>query len=306
MILGIGSINIDNIIHMERWPYHGETYYGKSTTVMCGGKMANQSAAAARLGGDVALISMVGELDHYNDVALADLKWANVNTDHVGTMPGEYTGTGYGLVSESSQNSFIIILGANGGVTPEYVESKKHMLEKTDICMAEYMIPMETVEYSLKLAKQLGKTTIINPSPYVDASDSMLKNIDYMTLNEVEAAEFCGFEVDSEESTMEACQCLHKKGVKNAVITLGSRGAFASDGKEHLMVDSYKVNALDTTGAGDVFNGAMAYALDSGYDLFTAVRFGNAASSVSVMRVGTMRSSPSREEVQQVFKLSAK
>jgi ribokinase len=268
--------------------------------------MANQSAAAGRLGADVALISMVGELDHYNDVALDDLKWANVNIDNVGTMPGEYTGTGYGLVSESSQNSFIIILGANGGVTPEYVESKRHMFEKADICMAEYMIPMETVDYTLSLAKKLDKVTIINPSPYVEADAGMLKNIDIMTLNEVEAAELCGFEVESEESTLEACQCLHSKGVDNVIITLGSRGAFASDGKEHIMLASYKVDALDTTGAGDVFNGAMAFAYDRGYDLFTAVRFANAASSVSVQRVGTMRSSPSLDEVEKVFKLPVK
>ncbi|MEA5001941.1 MAG: ribokinase [Christensenella sp.] len=303
MILEIGSINVDYIIHNKRLPVPGETIYGKGVTIMGGGKGANQIAAAARLGAETVLLSKIGGLDHYNDTVMDDLRWANVNTDFVETVPDVYSGSGYVLVNETGQNSIIIILGANGEITPAYVDKNKACMDRAKICMVEFMIPMETCEHAIRTARKQGIVTLVNPAPSSPIDDSFYPYIDIITPNEIEAADFCGFAITNEESASEACTFFHNKGVKNVIITMGSRGAFVSDGKERMMVNSYKVNALDTSGAGDSFNGGFAYAYWRGCDLFTAAHFGNAVASLSVQRVGTMKSMPTLVETEQVMKL---
>jgi ribokinase len=156
----------------------------------------------------------------------------------------------------------------------------------------------------MKLAKEGGAMTLVNPAPVSEISDEFYKLIDVITPNEVETAQYVGFEIDGEEAAKKAAEFFHGKGVKNVVLTLGSNGAFVSDGSRSEMIPAYKVKAIDTSGAGDTFNGALAYALDRGYDIFTSARFANAASSVAVQKRGAVKGNPTLEEVTPVFLLT--
>lgn len=302
MITNIGSINVDYIVNSPRMPVMGETISGNFMRVMAGGKGANQIGAAARLGAPTCFITMVGKKDGNLQVLLDDLKWANVGMDCVTAAEDAACGCAFVLINENGQNSIIIIHGADVLLTPEVIQTKKEYIRKSKICMTEFMIPMETCEYSIRLAKEQGVFTLVNPAPVSKIDDSFYKWMDLITPNEVEAEQYCGFPVADEESARAACGFFHGKGVKNVVITLGERGAYASDGKQGVMIDSYKVNAIDTNGAGDAFNGGLAYGLWRGYDLFTAARFANAVSSISVQRRGALHSAPTLEEVLTVYR----
>lgn len=303
VIVEIGSINVDYIINSKRLPIPGETFYGDDVTIMAGGKGANQIAAAARLGAKTVFLSKVGGLDPNNSILFKDFEWAGIDTKYIETVDNVYSGSGYVMVLEDSQNCIIIIEGANKFITPEYIEKHRDIIKQANVCMTEFMIPMETCEYSMKLAKEAGITTLVNPAPSRPIGDSFYKYIDIITPNEVEAADLCGFKIETEADAARCCDYFHDKGVKYVVITLGSRGAFVSDGSKRMMIDSYKVKAVDTSGAGDSFNGGLAYALDRGYDIFESARFGNAVASRSILRTGTLRSMPTLAEVEEIYQL---
>lgn len=302
MILGIGTINLDYIIDCQHLPVPKESIICRDVTLMLGGKGANQIAAAARLGAENMFIAMTGANDPNNSILFRDLEWAGVNTGHICTTDG-LSGSAFVMVEHSGQNSIIINPGANKALTPEIIRQKRACFEKAAICMTEFSVPMETCEYAIKLAKKLGRLTIVNPAPYAPISDSFYQNIDVITPNEIEAADFCGFQITDAKSASQACVFFHSKGVKNVVITMGSQGAFVSDGRDQMMIPCCKVSAIDTSGAGDSFNGGLAYAMDRNIDIFTAARFGNAVASLSVQKKGTARSMPSLDEVEKIFPL---
>ena len=303
MIVAVGSINTDYIINFTDFPVPGETIYGKSEEVMCGGKAANQIAAAARLGAETFFLSAVGQDDPVNDMLYRDMQWAGINTDCITKIPGVLSGAGFCMISQDSQNSIIIIEGANAGVSPEYVAEHKDKVAAASIVMCEFMIPQETCEYTMKLGRELGITTLCNPAPYRKVDDSFYQYVDIVTPNEVEAGQACGIEIVDEESAARACDYFHNLGVKYVVMTWGSRGAFCSDGERREMIPSYKVKAIDTCGAGDSFNGGFAYAFDKGCDIFECARFGNAVPSRQVLHTGTMKANPTLAEVEEVYKL---
>ena len=306
MIVSVGSLNVDHIIHNWRLPRLGETIYGKNVTIMAGGKGANQMAAAARLGSKTVLISKVGGLDQYNSLIFNDMKWAGIDTSCIEQVDDIYTGSGYILVMDDSKNSIIIIEGANKYITPEYVEKHKDKINYANLCSTEFMIPNDTFEYTVKLAKKNGIPTLVNPSPSRPISEEIYKYIDIIMPNEVEASDYCGFKVDDEKSAMESCNFFHSKGVKNVVITMGSQGSFISDGERSIKIGCDKVDVIDSSGAGDSFNGGFSFAFDHGYDIFESAKFGNAVATRSVMRVGTMRSMPTRDEAEEYYKLPTK
>lgn len=303
MIAAIGSINADYIINYSHLPAPGETIYGKSEIVMCGGKAANQIAAASRMGAETLFLSAVGEDDPVKSMLYKDMQWAGLNTDSIIEVPGVLSGAGFCMINENSQNAIIIIEGANAGVTPEYVAEYKDEIAKASLVMCEYMIPQETCEYTMKLGRELGIPTLCNPAPYRKVDDSFYRYVDIVTPNEVEASQATGIEIMDEESAIKACDYFHDLGVKYVVMTWGSKGAFCSDGTKREMIPGYKVNAIDTSGAGDSFNGGFAYAFDKGYDIFECARFGNAVASRQVLRRGTMKANPTLEEVEAVYKL---
>lgn len=296
MITNIGSINVDHIITSPRLPALGETIAGSSVKTMAGGKGANQIGAAARLGAPTCFITMVGKKDKDLPVLLDDLKWAGVGMEHVIAVEDVPCGCAFVMIDALGRNSIIVIHGADAKLTPEVVRSKEDCIRRSKICMTEFMIPMDTCAYSMRLAKENGVFTLVNPAPIAEIEDSFYQWMDLITPNEVEAAGYCGFPVEDEKSAQAACGFFHGKGVKNVVITLGDRGAYASDGEQGVMIHSHKVAAIDTNGAGDAFNGGLAYGLWRGWDLFTAARFANGVSAVSVQRHGALHSAPTLKE----------
>ncbi|WP_066644878.1 ribokinase [Christensenella timonensis] len=303
MITHVGSINVDYIVHNKRLPMPGETVFGDSLSMAIGGKGAIQIGAVARLGVPTCFISMMGELDPNLPLLKSDLAWAGVNCERIGMAKDMLCGSAFVMVEESGANAISIVHAADRAVTPEYVEQNRDVIRDAKVVMTEFMPPMETCEYAMKMAKEYGAVTIVNPAPVKEIPDGFYQYIDIITPNESEAAGYCGFAVDDEKSAAEACAFFHGKGVKNVVITLGGRGAFVSDGQRTEMVEAYKVKAVDTTGAGDSFNAGLAVAIWKDKDLFTAAKFANAVSSVSVQRKGSFRSIPTYEEVAQVFAL---
>lgn len=298
MITVVGSNTVDYFSYSERLPLPGETLFGNEMMISAGGKGANQAAAAAKLGAQAFYLGMVGELDRYVDLILDGLKRAGVDVSNVETAEGSYCGAGYVMINtKTAQNCIIIIYGANSSVTPEYIERHKEFILKAKICMTEYMIPIESAQYAMELARKNGVMTVVNPAPAAPTSDAFYKCIDLFLPNEVEAMGLTGIEILDEKAAAETAAFFHGKGVKQVVITLGGRGAFVSDGQRSEIVPSYRVKAVDTSGAGDAFNGAIAYALLHGKDLFEAARFANAAAAVSVTRKGTMASLPTLAEV---------
>ena len=301
MILEVGTINLDHIITCQHLPEPKESILCKDVTLMLGGKGANQIAAAGRLGAETILISMIGENDPNNTILFHDLNWAGVNTDFIGIASDMSSGSAFVCVEDSGQNAIIINVGANAAITPAIIDQNKACFEKSDVCITEFSVPIDTCEYAIKIAKGNNNLTIVNPAPYAEISNNFFKNIDIITPNEMEAADFCGFPVTDESSASEACYFFHSKGVKNVVITMGHQGAFVSDGHSQLMIPSYKVNAIDTSGAGDSFNGGLAYACSLKKDILTAAKFGNAVASLSVQKKGTARSMPTLAEALSVY-----
>lgn len=298
MITVIGANTIDYFSYSKRLPLPGETMVGDSMMIGPGGKGANQAAAAAKLGAPVCWLSKVGALDRYKDLVLDGLTAAGVDISAVEEEPGVFCGAGYVMInSETGQNSIIIMHGANAAITPEYIDRHKDRILQANICMAEFQVPPATARYALTLAKENGVMTVLNPAPAAAIEDAFYPLVDIITPNEVEARDITGIEVDGEESARRAAAFFHGKGVGQAVITLGSRGAFVSSGGEGRMICSYAVDAVDTSGAGDCFNGALAYALHEGRDIFAAAAFANAAAAVSVTRRGTMDSMPELDDV---------
>ncbi|MBS7008810.1 ribokinase [Anaerostipes sp.] len=303
MILGIGTINLDYIINCRKLPKPKESIFSENVTKMLGGKGANQIVAAGRLGAETMFISMVGENDSNNEILFNDLKWAGVNTDYIGKAPAMSSGSAYVMVEDSGQNAIIINVAANAAITRDVIDKNIHCFEAADVVMTEFSVPMETCEYAMKTAKEMGCSTIVNPAPYAEISDDFYRNIDIITPNEMEAAGFCKFPVTDEKSASKASAFFHEKGVKNVVITMGHLGAFVSDGTRQVMIPSYKVDAVDTSGAGDSFNGGFAYAYSKKKDIFAAAEFANAVASLSVQKRGTAQSMPTLSEVENVLGL---
>lgn len=303
MILEVGTINLDHIISCQHLPAPKESVICKDVTLMLGGKGANQIAAAGRLGAKTILIGMVGKDDPSNAILFRDLQWAGVSTEHIGEVEGMGSGSAYVCVEESGQNQIIINVAANSAITPEVIDAKESCFDNVDVFVTEFSVPIDTCAYATKLAKKKGAITIVNPAPYAHISDDFYQDIDIVTPNEMEAADFCGFSITDEESAAKACQFFHEKGVEKVVITMGHAGAFVSDGNNMLMIPSYKVNAIDTSGAGDSFNGGLAYALSKKADIFTAAKFANAVASLSVQKKGTAQSMPTLEEVEKIYSI---
>lgn len=298
MITVIGANTVDYFSYSKRLPLPGETMIGDSMMIGPGGKGANQAAAAAKLGAPVCWLSKVGGLDRYKDLVLDGIIATGVDVSAVEEEPCVFCGAGYVMInSETGQNSIIIMHGANACITPAYIDAHKEKILEAKICMAEFQVPPATAKYALTMAKQHGVTTILNPAPAAMIDEDFYPMVDIITPNEVEARDITGIDVYDEESAAKAAEFFHNRGVSRVVITMGHRGAFVSAEGIQKMIPSYLVEAVDTSGAGDCFNGALAYALHEGKDLFEAAQFANAAAAVSVTRKGTMDSMPELADV---------
>ncbi|ANU20351.1 ribokinase [Planococcus plakortidis] len=283
MITVVGSINMDLVVGTERFPKQGETVLGNLYTTVPGGKGANQAVAAARLGDQVHMVGAVGS-DAFGTQLLEGLEKEQIDTQGVKKTDGA-SGIANILLSEGD-NRIIVVSGANHELTKSDIDAQKKAIEKSSMVILQLELPIAVVEYTLKLAKELGVPAILNPAPAGGFTDAM-KQADFLTPNETEAQELFG---ENWELELE-------RYPNRMVVTLGKNGARYFDGEQHVTVEGYPTQAVDTTGAGDTFNGALAVALVEGSEFKEAVRFANAAASLSVEKFGAQGGMPNRPEV---------
>jgi ribokinase len=299
-IVVIGSTNTDMVVKTAYLPKPGETLMGGEFFMNPGGKGANQAVAAARLGGKVSFITKIGR-DVFGDESLDNFKKVGINTEYV--LVDEQTPSGVALINvdEQAENVIVVAPGANAHLSVQDIDRAAEAIKNADIVLLQLEIPLETVEYTCKLAKQLGKKVVLNPAPATRLPDELLEGLFAITPNETETELLTGIKITDEASTTEAGNALRNKGVQNVIITLGSEGAFYLSLTEKMQVPGYKVKAVDTTAAGDTFNGALAVKLAAGFTIPEAIDFGNKAAALSVTRLGAQASCPSKQEVEENF-----
>lgn len=283
----VGSINMDLTAQADRHPRKGETVSGRDLQYVPGGKGANQAVAAARLGGDVTMFGCVGE-DMFADRLIDNLTENGVYTGFIRRVPGISSGIAMITVAEGD-NTIVVIPGANQCVTKEYVREMKEEILKADIILLQNEIPADAVRETAEIAYEAGKTVIYNPAPAAPLPDAMLDMISFLTPNEHETAILFPDETDLDS-------LLAKMGGK-LIVTLGEQGAAAFTDGRIIRIPARPAHVADTTGAGDTFNGALAYALACGYPLEKALRFANTAASLSAEKVGAQGGMPELGDV---------
>ncbi|EUB83178.1 ribokinase [Pseudomonas sp. GM30] len=296
-VVVIGSLNMDLVTRAPRLPKGGETLIGHSFATVSGGKGANQAVAAARLGAQVAMVGCVGNDDY--GVQLRDALLAEqIDCQAVSTVE-DSSGVALIVVDDNSQNAIVIVAGANGAMTPAVIDRFDAVLQAADVIICQLEIPDATVGHALKRARALGKTVILNPAP---ASRPLPADwfaaIDYLIPNESEASALSGLPVDSLQSAESAANQLIAMGAGKVIITLGAQGSLFANGKGFEHFPAPKVQAVDTTAAGDTFVGGFAAALASGKSEAEAIRYGQIAAALSVTRAGAQPSIPTMSDVQ--------
>ncbi|MGM8211294.1 ribokinase [Virgibacillus sp. W0430] len=295
----VGSYVVDLMSRTPHIPSAGETVLGGPFRMGPGGKGGNQAVAAARLGSNVTMLTKVGK-DIFGDEAIKNFENEGIETTHISRHPEEVTGTALIAVDDSSENMIVVAPGACGKITKSDVEKAKADFEKADVVLLQLETSMEAVEATVEQAQQLGKTIILNPAPYQEVTAELLSKVTYITPNETEATLLTGVEVNDEASAREAAAILQEKGVQTVIITLGKKGCFIHDGTdEGRFVQAFQVEAVDTTGAGDAFNGAFATFIADGFPLDEAVIRANAVGALSVTKIGTAPAMPYKEDLEQ-------
>lgn len=286
----IGSSSMDLVVTSEKRPGAGETVLGSSFKTVPGGKGANQAVAAARLGADVSMIGCVGS-DHYGSAILENFTQNGVDVTNVEPVTDVESGTAHIILAEGD-NSIVVVKGANDLVTPDYVAKSLGIIEQADMVLIQQEIPEETVEFVSERCREYGVPLLLNPAPSRPISQKVIENAAYITPNEHEAAVlFDGL------LTKEAL----KKYPNKVFITEGKQGVRYFDGEKEVLVPSYDVEAVDTTGAGDTFNAALAVALAEGKNITDSLRFANRAASLSVTKFGAQGGMPFRKEVEETL-----
>lgn len=299
-IVVVGSSNTDMIVKTDKIPKPGETVIGGKFYKAAGGKGANQAVAAARAGGAVTFISCVGD-DVFGLEARDGFKKDGINIEYVKKDPEEASGIALILVDSAGENSISVASGANLKLVVADVENAREKISEADVLLMQLEIPIETVEAAAKIANSAGVKVILNPAPAQLLSDDLLKCVTILTPNETEAEMLTGIEVKDENDAVKAAEALIAKGVELVIITLGSKGALFSTKEESKLIPGFKVDAADTTAAGDVFNGALAVAISENKEIMDAIRFAHAAAAISVTRMGAQPSAPQREEIEQML-----
>lgn len=300
-ILVIGSSNTDMVICTGHLPLPGETVIGGTFFMNPGGKGANQAVTVARLGGRVSFVCKTGS-DIFGHQANQLFNEEGIDTSYVFSDTKNPSGVALITVDTNAENCIVVAPGANAHLTPGDLQRSAEAVEAADIVLLQLEIPMETVEAAAMMAHRLGKKVVLNPAPASELPARLLETLYAITPNETEAEAIAGIRITDEHSAEEAARRIASMGVRNVIITLGAKGALVFDGRHCETVPAYRIQAVDTTAAGDVFNGALVVALSEGRTLPEAVRFACKASAISVTRVGAQSSVPYRTEVD-VFNL---
>ncbi|WP_210516014.1 ribokinase [Hymenobacter terricola] len=297
-ILVIGSANTDMVITTRYFPRPGETVLGEQFLINPGGKGANQAVAAARLGGQVTFITKFGT-DLFGDQGRAQLLHEGIATDYILSDPDHPSGVALITVDEHGENSIVVAPGANGTLSAADLAGASQPFAECELVLMQLEIPLPTVLAAARTAAGLGKRIILNPAPAQALPDELLRQLYLITPNESEAEILTSIAITDADSLEAAAQALLAKGVQNVVITLGGEGAFLRTPAEAQQLPTARTQPVDTTAAGDVFNGALAVALAEGEALPAAVAFANQAAAISVTRLGAQASAPYRHELPQ-------
>lgn len=296
-IVVLGSLNADNIMKMPRMPLVGETMALTDVTTAPGGKGANQAVAAARQGANVSFIGAVGN-DSNGQFMRATLLTNGVNVDTVTTNSDVPTGSAYIMLQENGANTILIHGGANQALTVADLDT--NVIAQADTLIAQFEVPLEVIAAAFKIAKANNVQTILNPAPAVyDLTPELMRVTDIILPNETEAQLLTGIAVENDEMVLNrVSNAILSKGVSRSIITLGAAGSFVADGDKRWWAKPHKVDAVDTTGAGDTFIGTLASAIDANFsNLDEAVQRASIASAIAVTRAGAIPSIPTRDEV---------
>lgn len=300
----LGSINMDLVIKVKDMPRVGETILSNSFVKIAGGKGANQAVAAKRVGNEVSMIGKIGK-DENGQILKELLEKDNIDTSSIYIDNINPTGMAMITVDKDSNNSIVVISGSNMTITNDEIIKAKKKITESDILIAQFETSEECILEAFKIAKENNKLTILNPAPAKEMSDELLKYTDIIIPNETEAEVITGVKVFDIDSAKAASEKLLEKGLKYVIVTLGEKGAAVINKERCEIVQAFKVNAKDTTAAGDSFIGGLSSKLDTkdlSFDnLIKAVRFGNKVSSIAVQREGAMPSIPTLEEIVEVY-----
>jgi ribokinase len=299
-IIVIGSSNSDMVIQSEKLPKPGETVMGKKFFMNPGGKGANQAVAASRLGGTVVFIARVGN-DLFGKQAVFTFKKEGIDASFVVADPQNPSGVALISVDDKGENSIVVAPGANSALSVEDIQRAESAVAAAEIVLTQLEIPMATVEFIGKTAFTLGKKLILNPAPAAKLSDELLKHVFIITPNETEAEILSGIKVNDVASAKLAAIKIRARGVKNVIITMGANGAYILSADFEGVVAAPSVKSIDTTAAGDVFNGALAVALSEKMSIREAVEFANRAAALSVTKMGAQSSIPYKKELGEII-----
>lgn len=300
-ILVIGSSNTDMIIKIPKLPKPGETVIGGNFYMASGGKGANQAIAAKRSGADVIFLTRVGD-DDFGRSSIESYRKEGVEVNNIIKDKQQASGMAFIMVDSNGENSIAVASGANNGLLPDDIEKVSSVIYESDIVLLQLEIPIETVFSAVKLAFNENKTVILNPAPAQKLGDDLLRMVTIITPNENEAEILTGIKVTDEATARKAADILLSKGVETVLLTMGSRGLLFKDKNRGEVIQAYKVNPVDTTAAGDVFNGAFAAALSHDMELHSAIKFASAAAGISVTKIGAQSSIPDRHEIEEFMK----
>ncbi|MDR2292568.1 MAG: ribokinase [Prevotellaceae bacterium] len=295
-ILVVGSSNTDMVIKTEHLPRPGETVIGGTFFMNPGGKGANQAVSVARLGGQAVFICKTGS-DVFGHQAHQLFEEEGIDTSYILFDSKNPSGVALITVDANAENCIVVAPGSNANLLREDVAKAKEAIEEADIILMQLEIPMETVEFVAKTANETNKKVILNPAPAQPLSPELISNLYIITPNETEAEMISGIAITDDKSAFEAAKKIAGMGVDNVIVTMGDRGALVHNKTISTIVDAYKVKAIDTTAAGDVFNGALAVALAENRSIVDAVKFACKTAAISVTRQGAQSSVPYRNEV---------
>lgn len=299
----VGSSNTDMVVQTERLPHPGETVMGKNFFMNPGGKGANQAVAAARLGGNVTFVARIGD-DLFGQQALQQFQREGIITSYISVDPEHPSGIALIGVDANGENSIMVAPGSNGYLDKKAVEHALDTLPPAAIVLMQLEIPIGTAEFVIKKGYEKCCKVILNPAPVSQIDLDILKYLYAITPNESEAELLTGIKVNDLSDAEKAAAKLHDLGVSNVIITLGAKGAYIHTDEVKKVVSAPAVTAIDTTAAGDCFNGALAVALSEGVEIGKATTFACKAASISVTRMGAQSSMPMRKELDEITSMS--
>jgi ribokinase len=294
---------MDLVTYVTRLPQIGETIIGKDFKQMPGGKGANQADAIAKLGAPVKMLGSIGA-DALGEALLTSLHQDGVDISQIEHFDGASTGIATITVDSAGHNCIVVTPGANYLFLAEHVHNFQKALADSQIIVTQLEIPLATVRYSLQLAKQLGKKTILNPAPACELDDVLLSCVDLLIPNETELELLSGTSLHNKIEIINAARSLIKRGVQEVIVTLGEKGCIYVNSERSRSFEAYQVNAVDTTAAGDSFIGGLAVALSEGKQIEEAVSFAMAVAALTVTKKGAQSALPYRDEVEALLKMS--